>query len=107
MLTAIRFKVTVLAATPYKLPAVGTADTCSIIWTPGRTGTVVNPLEGNVPLDPAGNITCGPDGVYSPPLCDEIDGLVSQPAALTDEVVATDGTNCFHGTCLVSTSTSS
>ncbi len=83
------------SATPYKLPAVGTADTCSIIWTPGRTGTAANPLEGNVPLDPAGNITCGPDGMHSPPLCDEIDGLVSQPAALTDEIVATDGTNCF------------
>jgi hypothetical protein len=66
---------------------------------------VANPLEGNVPLDPAGNITCGPDGLHSPPLCDEIDGLVSQPAALTDQIVATDGTNCFHGPRVVSTST--
>lgn len=81
-------------ATPYQLPAVVATDTCTIVWQGGRTGTALNPIEGEVPLDPAGVLSCGPDGLLAPSLCDQTLALPVDVPALTDRVVLTDGTDC-------------
>lgn len=81
-------------ATPYQLPAVVATNTCTIVWQGGRTGTALNPIEGEVPLDPAGVLSCSPDGLLAPSLCDQAIALPVDAPALTDRVILTDGTDC-------------